>query len=66
MTWDYAQTEYKKQKRATPEWHLERLITHGLRGEKLKREILKKYLNKLNIPENRRIFLEAILWDKKF
>lgn len=69
MPWDYTKIEYEKQKKADPVWHLERLINFDLAndatGEKLDPEELKKYLPKLKIPENRRIFLELILWNKQ-
>lgn len=66
MTWDYTQTEYRKQAKADPKWHLERLINYGLNNEKLDRKLLEKYLPELNIPENRRAFLELLLWNKPF
>ena len=66
MAWDYTKEEYEKQKKADPVWHLERLINYGLRGEKIDKKLLKKYLPKLKIPENRRAFLELLLWHKKF
>ena len=64
MTWDYTEIEYEKQKTKDPRWHLERLILYGLNGEKIKREVLLKYLKDLNIPEERRAFLKLIT-DKK-
>lgn len=66
MTWDYHQADYEKQAEADVKWHLERLIHYGLRGNKLKREILEKYLPELKITEDQRAFLELILWNKKF
>lgn len=66
MTWDYKKTEYDKQAKATPAWHLERLINYGLEGKKLDRGVVKKYLPQLRIPEDRRAFLELLLWNKKF
>lgn len=66
MTWDYDKIEYQKQAKADPRWHLERLINYGLGEEKLSKKMLEKYLAELNIPENRRAFLELILWGKKF
>lgn len=64
MPWDYTENEYEKQARADPVWHFERLINYGLGNEKLKRNLLKKYLPKLHIPEDRRVFFELLLWDK--
>ena len=66
MTWDYDENEYKKQAQANPVWHLERLINYGLGKEKLNKELLKKHLYKLKIPEERKAFLELLLWNKKF
>lgn len=66
MTWDYQKEEYQKQIIADPVWHLERLINYGLEGKKLNEKLLKKYLPQLKIPEERRAFLELILWNKAF
>lgn len=69
MTWDYQKTEYEKQAKTDPLWRLERLINYGLNaneGEKIDKELLEKYLPQLKIPENRRDFLELLLWDKPF
>lgn len=66
MQWEYTPENYKKQAQADPKWHLERLINYGLNGEKLDRALLEQYLPELNIPENRRTFLELLLWNKKF
>ena len=66
MVWDYTKTEYEKQAKKDKVWHLERLINYGLGKDKLDRKLLKKYLPKLKIPEDRRAFLELILWNKKF
>lgn len=66
MVWDYYQLDYEKQAEADEKWHLERLINYGLRGNKLNKAILEKYLPELSIDEDRRAFLELILWNKKF
>lgn len=65
MPWDYDKIEYEKQAQSDPVWHLERLINYGLGAEKLNRETLKRYLPMLKIPENRREFLNLILYEKK-
>jgi len=65
MVWDYTETEYAKQAAADEVWRLERLINYGLGGEKLDREATKRALPLLKIPDERRAFLELILWDKK-
>lgn len=66
MTWDYATTEYQKQAKADPKWHLERMINYGLEGEKIDRKNLEKYLPELKIPDEKRAFLELLIWNKKF
>lgn len=66
MPWDYDTTEYQKQAQADPKWHLERLINYGLGDEKLDKKMLEKYINELRIPDEKRAFLELLLWDKKF
>ncbi len=66
MVWDYTHDEYEKQARADPRWHLERLIHYGLGEEKLDAELLKKFLPELRIPEDRRTFLELLIWNKPF
>lgn len=66
MVWDYTKTEYKKQAKKDPVWKLERLINFGLDDEKIERELLEKYFNKLKITDDRRAFFELILWNKKF
>ena len=66
MPWDYDKTAYQKQAAADPLWHMERLINYGLGEEKLDRQLLEKHLHELNIPEDRRAFLELLLWNKKF
>lgn len=66
MAWDYTKTEYQKQAEADKKWQLERMINYGLGNEKLDRAILERYFKELKIPDDRRAFLEFILWGKKF
>lgn len=66
MPWDYGKIAYKKQAVADERWRLERLINYGLGKEKLDREALKKHLPQLNIPADKRAFLELLLWNKPF
>ncbi|PIR41910.1 MAG: hypothetical protein COV30_01155 [Candidatus Yanofskybacteria bacterium CG10_big_fil_rev_8_21_14_0_10_37_15] len=66
MAWDYDKTEYDKQALSDPKWHLERIINYGLGEEKIDREVLKKYLAELNISDDRRAFLELLIWNRKF
>ncbi len=65
MAWDYFKRAVLKQKQVDPVWFLERQINYG-EGGKLNRKQLEKYLPQLNIPENKRAFLELLLWDKPF
>lgn len=62
MTWDYATEDFGKQAAADERWRLERLINYGLGNERLDRESLERLLPELNIPEERRAFLELLLW----
>lgn len=66
MVWDYTKKAYKKQAKADPKWHLERMICYGLHGEKLNKKLLEKHFAELKIPKDRKIFLELLLWGKKF
>lgn len=66
MTWDYDKTEYQKQAKADPKWHLERLINYGLEGQRLNRELLVQHIKNLRIPDDKRAFLELLLWNKPF
>lgn len=64
-TWDYEEQEFEKQAKADEKWYLERLINYDL-AEKLDRTLVEKYLPELRIDENRRAFLELLIWNKKF
>ena len=66
MAWDYQKEAYQKQAAADPIWHLERLINLGLGEERLDRALLAKHLPALHIPDDRRAFLELLLWNKPF
>ena len=66
MTWDYDKNEYQKQAKVDEKWHLERLLNYGLDGEQIDRKNLEKYWSELKIPDDRRAFLELLLWNKKF
>ncbi len=60
--WDYPKTSPP----ADETWRLERLLTYGLNGEKIKQETLEKYFDQLKIPEDTRAFLELLVWQKPF
>lgn len=66
MTWDYTNEAYQKQAAADPVWRLERMINYGTPGEKIDRKLLERYLPQVRIPDNRRAFLELLVWDKPF
>lgn len=64
--WDYKNlkdTDWTDKNQAI--WCLERMINYGLGEEKLKRELLEKYLPELKIQDNTRQFLELLLWPKQ-
>jgi len=65
VTWDYDPTEYQKQAAADERWHLERLIKYGIEKGKIKKELLKRCLDDLDRPHERRTLLEVLLWDKR-
>ena len=66
MAWDYTTTEYQNQANADERWHLERMINFGLNGTKLEKELLRKYLAELKIPDSARDLFELLIWNKKF
>ncbi len=65
MVWDYTKEEYRRQKETDPVWYLERLVLYGLGKKKLNPENVKTYLPQCHIPEDRRFFLELLLWNKE-
>lgn len=64
MTWDYNETEFRKQATADPVWYLERLINFGIPGHKINPALLERHIETLRIPEQRRAFLKLLLWNK--
>lgn len=64
--WSVDEEKLKKDPEAYEIWRLEQIVNFGLGGEKLNRESLKKYWDRLTIEDPyRRAFLELILWGKK-
>jgi hypothetical protein len=59
-TWDYDITTLGTGP-AAERWELERKILYGLNGTKLNADRLRRHLPYLNIPEDRRAFLQLIL-----
>lgn len=47
-------------------WYLERMIKYGLGEAKIERDLLERFFQKLQIPENTRAFFELLLWNKPF
>ena len=61
--WSIDEKTLKKNPEQYAIWRLEQLINFGLDGEKLDEEELRRYWSKINIDENRRKFLEILLYD---
>ncbi len=66
MAWDYTPAQQDAQAAADPVWMLERMINYGLEGKKLSKKLLEQYLPELKIDDNRRAFLELLVWNKPF
>lgn len=64
--WDYTKTEYEKQAKADPVWHLNKVLNAQGPFQKLDPELLKRYWHQLKMPDDRRAFLELLLWNKPF
>jgi hypothetical protein len=65
MPWDYTAKAYKKQAKSDPVWALERQILYGDGKTKIKKELLKKYLHRLRIPPQQKLFLQLLIDEKK-
>lgn len=63
--WSVDLTKLKKKPRIFAIWKIEQAINFGLNGEKLNKEVLKKYWKKLHIDPARKKFLRFLLWPKK-
>jgi len=61
--WDYPQKDDMKK---DDKWFLQWLLMYGFGGEKVDKDILKKYFREINIPENTRAFFELLLWNKPY
>lgn len=66
MFWDYTKKAVKQQAKRDPLWEMQRLLEYGLGKKKLKASQMKKHFKQLRLPENRRAFLELLLWGKRF
>ncbi|OWK27019.1 MAG: hypothetical protein US76_01220 [Parcubacteria group bacterium GW2011_GWA2_38_13b] len=57
MTWDYDDKNYQQQAAADSKWLLQRMLTgEGLKGRKIARAALEKYLPEIKLPENAEFF----------
>lgn len=61
--WDYDIDELKKTESGRI-LILERKINYGPGKEKIKLSLVKKYWNKLNLWQTRRLLLELLIWGK--
>ena len=57
--WDYPRELASK---ADIRWQLERKLSFGLAGAKIRRAELERHLAALSIPDSTRAFMELLLW----
>jgi len=66
MTWDYNKSEAEKQATADPLWKYEHMLQFGVGDERISCDEIRKVLNHLHISDDRRAFLELLIWNKPF
>ncbi|OHB04141.1 MAG: hypothetical protein A2920_01785 [Candidatus Zambryskibacteria bacterium RIFCSPLOWO2_01_FULL_43_17] len=59
--WSTDTTELEKNPEQYAIWKLEQMVNFGLQGEKLNRQLLEKYWDKIVIDSSRRKYLRHIL-----
>lgn len=59
--WSIDEKKLKKNKKKYAIWKLEQTVNFGLRGKKIKKTLLKKYWDNINIDPYKRNFLKLIL-----
>ncbi len=59
--WSTDTTELQKNPEKYAIWKLEQMVNFGLQGEKLDRELLQKYWDKIAIDPSRRHYLRHLL-----
>ncbi|MBI5147980.1 MAG: hypothetical protein HZA37_02405 [Parcubacteria group bacterium] len=59
--WSTDTTELEKNPEQYAIWKLEQMVNFGLQGEKLNRQLLEKYWDKIAIDSSRRKYLRHIL-----
>lgn len=64
--WDYDQAAVNKQAAADPLWKYEHMLQFWTGDERISCTELRKVLDKLHISDDRRAFLELLVWDKTF
>ncbi|MFH0791946.1 MAG: hypothetical protein V1905_01900 [bacterium] len=62
--WSVDTSRLKRNKDAWNKWKLEQMINFGLAGEKLSRQLLIKYWDKLELDPQKKEFLRFLLWKK--
>ena len=62
--WNTDTTQLKKNPEKYAIWRLEQLINYGLDVEKIKKEELIKYWDKIRIEPQKRNLLAFLLWQK--
>lgn len=64
--WSVDEEKLKKDPEAYQIWRLEQLVNYGLDGERIQRNLLEKYWDRIFIEDpHRRDFLSLLLWGKK-
>jgi hypothetical protein len=63
--WNTDTTQLKKDTEEYIIWKLEQLINYGLDGEKLERNLLIKFWDRLQIDKNKRDTLAFLLWKRQ-
>lgn len=62
--WSVDIKRFKQDKERFLIWKLNQLINFGLGGEKLDRQLVIKYWDRLHLDPSRRRFLYFLLWEK--
>lgn len=63
--WSTDTTELMKDPVAYDVWRLQQLINFGLDGEKLSRDKLMKYWDRLEVDPESKAYLEFLLWPRQ-
>jgi len=63
--WNTDTTELRKDKKSYDIWELEQKINYGLRGGKISRNKLMKYLHELKLEASMKRYFLFLLWPKR-